>query len=75
MFAHGDSSRSVLTGLLILTILAVYEWLKIYLLYQLVSSVACFEGRSFGELAPKGTDYLKNKGLTQAELFSSTQNL
>ena len=57
MFAHGDSSGSVLTGLLVLTILAVYEWLKIYLLYQLVSSVARFEGHSFGEMAPKGTDY------------------
>ena len=54
MFSHGDFGESyALLGLLVLTILAIYEWLKIYLLYQLVCSVANFDGCPIQNLYPK----------------------
>ena len=54
MFSHGDFGESyALLGLLVLTILAIYEWLKIYLLYQLVCSVANFTGCPIQNLYPK----------------------
>ena len=56
MFAHGIDSgnKDTVYGLLVLTLLAMFEWLKIYLLYEFVASVVSFaDSRSFGSMAPK----------------------
>lgn len=54
-FAHGNiMANDTVYGLMVLTLLAMFEWLKIYLLYEFVASVTSFaDSRSLGAMAPK----------------------